>query len=94
MIEKNKISKKEYKAIIDEILLCQNILTKTFDIYTSNTIARLIEARIKLAQSTIDYSSIDAVLNNPKEEHKQQSTTNQGGSNPLVKSVSSCLFNA
>ena len=54
MIEKNRISKKEYKEIIDEILLCQKALEKRFDVYISNTITRLIEARIKLALSTVD----------------------------------------
>lgn len=52
MMNKTEISKKEYQEIIDEILLCQKAIEKQLGVYVSNSIARLIEARIKLAHSS------------------------------------------
>lgn len=53
-MEKKKISKREYAELIDEILQCQAALEKRFDKYTVNAVVRLIDARIKLASSTVD----------------------------------------
>lgn len=52
-MEKQEISKQEYGETIDEILHCRELLTKTFDKYTTNTIDRLIVARIKIEFSTV-----------------------------------------
>ncbi len=71
MIEKRKVSKDEYRQVIDEILGCQNVLTKTFDQHTANVIDRLIIARIQLNQSEIDRSLSDVPKPSPLEEKKQ-----------------------
>jgi len=54
-MKKNEISAEEYKRIIDEIVLCHDALSKRFDEYVANSISRLIDARIKLALSTIKH---------------------------------------
>jgi hypothetical protein len=57
-MNKRIVSKEEYEQIIDEILHCRYNLAKTFDIYTANTIDRLIMARVKIAQITISHKPI------------------------------------
>ncbi len=48
-----EISAKEYNALIIEILDLQKTLEGHVGIYTANTIVRLIDARINLANSTV-----------------------------------------
>lgn len=50
---KREVTKEEYRATIDEILQCRNVVAKAFDPYTANAIDRLIMARIKIEQITI-----------------------------------------
>jgi len=50
---KEKLSKKEYNALIDEIICCNNALEKHFDSYIANTINRLIQARIDFSNSEL-----------------------------------------
>jgi hypothetical protein len=45
LMEKKKVSKEEYRQVIDEILGYRKALTKTFDEYTVNAIDRLIIAK-------------------------------------------------
>jgi hypothetical protein len=63
---KQKISKKEYKEVIDEVLRCQKVLEKDLGKYTTNAITRLVMARIKLEHSTIQEETI--VSEKTKEE--------------------------
>jgi len=48
-----EISKKDYQEIIDEIISCTHSLEKQIGEYPTNAIIRLIDAQIKLANSTI-----------------------------------------
>ncbi len=64
-MKKQEISEEEYKQVIDEILAMRGVLLKTFDIYTTNTIDRLIMARIKLGQSTIRPEKPPSVVTEP-----------------------------
>ena len=50
---KEQVSKEEMKAIIEEILHCSESLKKQLGEYPTNAINRLIEARIKLNNSTL-----------------------------------------
>lgn len=59
MIWKNKISKKEYREIIDEILGCEKAIKQHFNVYAANSISRLVMARVKLETSEIDESFVD-----------------------------------
>ena len=61
-----RINEKQHQEIIDEIKLCEKVLTKKFNVYVSNTISRLVAARIRLTMST--YEPLE---NNPKEQVKQ-----------------------
>ena len=45
---KKEITRKEYQEIIDEIIGCSNSLKTQLGEYPTNSINRLIEARIKL----------------------------------------------
>ncbi len=57
-MEKQKLSRKEYGTLIDEVLHCQIALAKYHDSYFVNALARLIDARIKLACSTVEKTAI------------------------------------
>lgn len=61
-MKKDKVSKQEMKVIIDESLFCTSSLKKQLGEYPTNAIIRLIDARIKLATSTVDYSKLESVL--------------------------------
>jgi hypothetical protein len=53
MKTKKEVTKEEYKALIDEILLCRESLKNGLDKFEVNAIDRLIIARINLENSTI-----------------------------------------
>lgn len=55
---KNEISKEKMKAIIDEILQCNDALKRQVGEYTTNAINRLIIARIQLKFSTIKQEKV------------------------------------
>ncbi len=48
-----KISAKEYNALINEILSLQKTLEGDIGVYPTNTLVRLIDARINLANSIV-----------------------------------------
>jgi len=54
-----RLTKKQHQEIIDEIKLCENSLTKNFDVYVSNTISRLVAARIRLNLSILEEHPFD-----------------------------------
>lgn len=51
---KIKVTKEQYKQVVDEILGCREAITKAFDPYTCNAIDRLIIARIKIEQIEVN----------------------------------------